>query len=260
MNLPAPDALNLSSGNRSKNFDVFQQKWKNYMVATGLDEKAEKTQVATLLTIIGSEALEIYNTFEWNEDEEKTVESILKKIEKFCKPRKNITYERYVLMTMKQKEDNVDDFVKEIRIQANMCEYGALKESIIKDAFVLGIRDTKMREQFLKDPDLSIEKALNMSRAAEKAREQATIIEGNRNRDVMRISKMNNPKSELNRECRYCGKSHVFKKSECPAFGKTCSKCNLKNHFAAKCKTRSVRILEENNESEDDEVEEYYIQ
>ena len=260
MNLPVPDALNITSGNRSKNYDVFEQKWKNYAVATGIEDKQEKTKVATLLTVIGSEALEIYNTFEWEDQEEETVEKILQKIEKFCKPKKNITYERYVLMTKKQKEEKVDDFVKELRLQANLCEYGNLKESIIKDAFVLGIRDTRMREQFLKDSDLTIEKALNMARAAEKAQEQAAIIEGNRNNDVMRISKVSNPKSELKRECRYCGRNHVFKKTECPAYGKVCSKCQLKNHFAVKCKTRSVRILEEDNESEEDEVQEYYIQ
>ena len=263
MNLPVPEVLNVTSGNRSKNCDVFHQKWTNFALATGIEEKQEKTKVATLLTIVGSEALEIYNTFEWNEQEEKTVEQILLKFEKFCKPKKNITYERYVLMTRKQKDENVDDFVKDLRIQANLCEYGSIKDQIIKDAFVLGIRDTKLREHFLKDSDLTIEKALTIARAAEKAQEQVAIIEGNKNEEIMKISKINGDKmtrNESKRECRYCGKNHIFKKSECPAFGKECSKCKLRNHFASRCRTRNVRIVDETNESEENEEKEYYIQ
>ena len=34
-------------------------------------------------------------------------------------------------------------------------------------------------------------------------------------------------------DCDYCAHSHD--KSNCPAYGKTCNKCGMKNHFAKKC-------------------------
>ena len=37
-------------------------------------------------------------------------------------------------------------------------------------------------------------------------------------------------------ECKFCGRRHELKKECCPAFGKTCSKCQGKNHFAVKCR------------------------
>ena len=37
-------------------------------------------------------------------------------------------------------------------------------------------------------------------------------------------------------KCKYCGhhKRHV-RRTECPAFGKTCSKCQKKGHFSSAC-------------------------
>lgn len=40
--------------------------------------------------------------------------------------------------------------------------------------------------------------------------------------------------------CKYCGTLH--KRRKCPAFGKTCLKCNKLNHFASVCLTSQRRI------------------
>ncbi|XP_033109816.1 uncharacterized protein LOC117111043 [Anneissia japonica] len=43
------------------------------------------------------------------------------------------------------------------------------------------------------------------------------------------------------RSCKFCGKSHIWDRTKCPAFGKKCSKCGKLNHFASKCKMRRVK-------------------
>ena len=132
-----------------------------------------KRRVATLLSIIGPEALEVYNTMEWSARSQRTVEDILQKFEIFCKPKKNITYERFLLFTQKQQpQEKIDDYVKTLRSLAETCEYGQLKSSIIKDALVIGIHDNRLRENLLKDCDLSLETAISIARASEKAKEQ----------------------------------------------------------------------------------------
>ncbi|GFR97651.1 transposon Ty3-I Gag-Pol polyprotein, partial [Elysia marginata] len=40
------------------------------------------------------------------------------------------------------------------------------------------------------------------------------------------------------KDCHFCGSRHILQKELCPAWGKTCSKCKGKNHFAIKCKSR----------------------
>ena len=56
-----------------------------YSAASGLGEKDKKVQSATLLHIIGEEALEIYNTFQWCErGDENKVSCIMEKFEAYC--------------------------------------------------------------------------------------------------------------------------------------------------------------------------------
>ena len=72
----------LLQGNLSENW----RKWKQRFELNGLNEKDEKVQAATLLHVVGEEALEIYNTFSWNEVGDKTKVSL--KFEDHCNPQK----------------------------------------------------------------------------------------------------------------------------------------------------------------------------
>ena len=57
-------------------------------------------------------------------------------------------------------------------------------------------------------------------------------------------------------KCKFCGcqQRHV-KKTECPAFGKTCSKCERKGHFSSVCYAgKKVNQLEDFETSSEDET------
>ncbi|XP_062614646.1 uncharacterized protein K02A2.6-like [Saccostrea cucullata] len=43
------------------------------------------------------------------------------------------------------------------------------------------------------------------------------------------------PSSKEKKECDFCGYKHEHGKSNCPAWGKRCDKCNGRNHFKSKC-------------------------
>lgn len=53
--------------------------------------------------------------------------------------------------------------------------------------------------------------------------------------------------------CERCHKQHPPNK--CPAFGKVCLKCNLKNHFAYACRTKKVNELSIQNSNENDQMD-----
>ena len=157
----APEELDLKSANMNAEWKMFKQLWENYEVALGLSQQENKKRTATLLTIIGKEAMKIFNTFKWKNNAEK--ENIIKVIEKFDAyfiPRKNITYERYMFNTRKQKHnENVDEFITALKTLVDNCEFGLLEESLIKDMLVLGVNDNKLRENMLLDPELTLNKA-----------------------------------------------------------------------------------------------------
>ena len=72
-----PKEFDISVENRCQNWELFQQTWLNYEIASGLNEKTENVRVATLLSVIGNDAIRTYNAFTWQLNEAKTVASIL---------------------------------------------------------------------------------------------------------------------------------------------------------------------------------------
>ena len=98
-----PEPLSLD-GNLSENWRRWQQRFELYLEASGTSEKAERTQAATLLHVVGADALDVYNTFTWDEDgDNMKIKPIMAKFETYCNPRKNVTWERHVFNTRTQQ-------------------------------------------------------------------------------------------------------------------------------------------------------------
>ena len=93
--LPVPAAPDLTNGNRCHNCEIFKQKWNKYDIAIGLERKPDNQRLATQLTVIGNVGLLVYNSFSRTSTEETTIASVSNKLENYCKPQQNITYERY---------------------------------------------------------------------------------------------------------------------------------------------------------------------
>ena len=55
---------------------------------------------------------------------------------------------------------------------ADSCEFEDLKDSLIRDRIVFGIADNNVRECLLQVPDLTLNKALEIARAAETTQSQ----------------------------------------------------------------------------------------
>ena len=80
----------------------------------------KKKQAAILLNITGEEAIEVFNTFTFANDEEKDdPEIILAKFQNYCEPKKNIKYERHMFNTrVQQQSQSFDAYLTELRAQA----------------------------------------------------------------------------------------------------------------------------------------------
>ena len=83
-------------GNIAENWRKWKQRWTLYAKASGVDAKDEQMQCAVFLHTIGDEALEVYDTFTFTENEENKIESLRGKFDAYCSPKKNVTYERYL--------------------------------------------------------------------------------------------------------------------------------------------------------------------
>ncbi|UYV79424.1 hypothetical protein LAZ67_17002555, partial [Cordylochernes scorpioides] len=223
-----------------------------YLEATEKATKPDKLKVAILLNFIGEEALEVFNTFHLKEDEAENFDLVINKFDDFCEPKKNVIFERFKFFSATQKDDeSIDSFITELKGLSTSCEFESQKDSSFRDRIVYGIQDKALQERLLREPNLTLLKAIEMCKTDEISKQQIKIMQNSQNIcQIRKYEKKHSPKqnqeSEKEFKCQRCGKSHRAK--NCPAWGKRCSKCKKMNHFSAFCKSSAIRSLNDETE------------
>ncbi|KAJ8006345.1 hypothetical protein DPEC_G00134270 [Dallia pectoralis] len=254
--IPPPEPMKMS-GDLSSNWASFRAEFDDYILATGLCEKDADVQAATLRRLMGSECRHLYkHNLGLTQDQQKDVTAILEALEDYFTPTKNVIFERYVFGNLRQEEgEAIDAFVTRLREKAATCEYGTLRDQLIRDRLVLGITDEGARRRLLREKDLTLAMAVDICRGAEimdiklkttaldtsRPGESLNAVEGQRRRLTNRPFEQAVKPAQSMRgtgECRYCGTQHRRGRDQCPAFGKACRSCGTPNHFAKVCMKR----------------------
>ena len=239
-------------GNLREHWKKWKQELDFYLAATEKDQKDNKVQSSILLTCIGAQGREIYNTFTFNDNEDKmNFDLLIKKFDEHCLPKKNVTLVRHKFFTYKQREgQSFHEFVIQLKRLSSDCEFGELKDSLIRDTIIIGIRYERLRERMLREPDLDLSKALLLGNSAEQTRNHVKELR----QEVAEIDSIKKPSSNNRKtdrpmieNCRYCGGSH--RRGACLAYGQTCNKCKKSNHFSKVCQSKPqiVETIEAND-------------
>ncbi len=258
-----PNVLSLT-GNTAENWRRFMQQLNIYLIASGNDEARDKMKVSLLLNFAGEEAIEVFNTFTFEKEEDKWIfKTVESKFEEYCNPRKNVVFERFMYWKSIQEDETIDQYVTKLRKLIKNCEYPQqINDEMLRDKLVFGVKDVRMKERLLRESDLSLETALKMCRAAEqtKIHMQQMSNDESRTPEVHALdrrgtkskqeNKVDDKKSRIS-NCKFCGSSHKVK--ACPAFGKTCPYCKKVGHVEAVCwtKKKEVNTLQDQEDSEE---------
>ncbi|CAB3983765.1 retrotransposon-like family member retr-1 [Paramuricea clavata] len=153
----------------------------------------------------------------------------MEKFERYCNPRKNLTFDRHSFFTRNQQEgETIDTYVTELRNKAYRCEFADLKDGLIRDRIVCGITNDSVRARLLRESDLSLEKCVDICRASEISAFQL---------------------KELTDE-NYCG-GYRHRRGRCPAYGKNCNRCKKLHHFASMYKAKEANFIDKTDEEQD---------
>ncbi len=238
---PPPRALNITAGNMAEEWKSWIQRFEIYFTAIEAGKKAEAVQIAIFLSCIGEDALHVYNTFLFADDERNKMAAVREKFERYFSPRRNVVFERYQFWRLQQQQgENVDAFVIALRLRAKSCEFGDLTDSMIRDKVVLSCPDSRLQERLLREADLSLVKAVDLCHAAEVTNQQLKAIKAGTDltssaHSVSAVTSRRVPAATA-RKCSNCGGHHPPK--SCPAYGKTCHNCDKQNHFALCCRSQ----------------------
>ena len=115
--------------------------------------------MATLFSVIGQEARAVYKTFRWGTMlDAKNIGPVLKQFEDHCQPRRNVTLERYQFNRRQQETgETYDQYQLALRQLAASCSFNLITpEEILRDRLVVGITDSKVREQLLWKKNLTL--------------------------------------------------------------------------------------------------------
>ena len=246
----------------------WRQRFTIYLKATRQADDSTPPDVKTslLLHAIGSEGLEVYDSFAFEEEGDKEkYDIVLQKFEDYYMPKANVTCERYKFFTRSQEEgESIDHYATALRTLARTCDFRDIRDSLIRDRIVLGVGNPRLTRRLLAADDPNLTKTLEICRAEEisaaQRRRMAADAPAVSNIDAVhsemtdweddsvgtqlaaiRQGKPGGGQGDAKTSCTRCGKIHQPRK--CPAWGKKCGKCHGPNHFAAMCKTKRISVL-----------------
>ncbi|XP_064469299.1 uncharacterized protein K02A2.6-like [Ornithodoros turicata] len=228
--LPPPKPLDIS-GDMWKAWKTWRAEYDLFAVATHLTQQPSKVQAATFLVCIGDVGRRIFDTFVFeNEADKQNVEVVRTKFEAYMKPTVNLTYHEFVFGKRDQKEgERFDDWLTELRTLARNCEFGDFEQRMLKSRIILGVKDQQLQRKLISD-NPSFTKVLECCRTQEMSKERFMEIRKEKVPDGAEVNGLATCTS-----CGNCGyKEH--RSGNCPALGKQCSKCGLRNHFAKVCR------------------------
>lgn len=203
-------------GNVAENWKLWKGRFLNYIKASEIDKKDDEVKCALLLQYMGQEGDRIYTTFNIPEKAAMSLEELIKKFEDHFQPRKNLTYERYKFFNLKQQNTTLENYITTLNEQANKCEFDKLKDSLIKCALISGVNNNEIREKLLQKDDMSLEECVQDN---ERRSRRYGFIQ----------------------ECTNCGNSHPV--NQCPAYGKMCTNCKRRNHYAKVYRSKYIRTV-----------------
>ncbi|XP_047987078.1 nuclear exosome regulator NRDE2-like isoform X2 [Leguminivora glycinivorella] len=271
--LTAQDGAGTACSNGEK-WRKWRQKFEIFSEANDFDKLTDKKKIAIFLNAIGDDGLEIFDSFHVDRTKE-TLNSILLKFDQKFNECRNTTVERYNFFTRFQKEESLDEYVTCLNNLAASCKFEDLKESLVKDMFVIGLRNSIIKEKLLQNDEITtVSEAVQIAKTLELSSKRSKLLnEGNHqaqevqeisnNRTSRHQSRSNFRNNSQNRQSRTrsrskynnrvgrdrssstpnnsnynngtCRRCGQVHRYKCPAQGKTCVICKKQNHFAQCC-------------------------
>ena len=236
-------SINWSSDNLPDAFSSFRQ-YCQLIFDGPYSTKSEKEKVTYLLLWIGRQGLDVYNSFTWdNTDDRHKLTEVWQKFSDHIEPKVNSWLARYTLQQFRQSpEESVDAFISRCRTQAAKCKFKDADETNYRlvELLIVGTKHPEVQAKILEKGDgvMSLDAVREIARTYEATKGNVAQLQARADAHIVRKSepKLGNAGSK----CSRCGTQHAKNKSACPAIGQKCNKCGFTSHWAALCKSKKV--------------------
>lgn len=163
MEFRKPEQL-LFSGNVAENWRIFEQDF-DIFVAAAHSNKTDKEKAYILLNIAGREAIEKARSFTYKTavtaedgsvvtpaESKESLDVLKKKFRDLCTPQTNVSMERFKFNSQVQRQnESIQSYVAVLKTLAKTCQYGELKDELIRDRLVVGLQQENVRKRLLRE-------------------------------------------------------------------------------------------------------------
>lgn len=269
-----------------------EDSWQNYVKRVkaffAVNDVKLDLQTSYLIALVGNETYELINNLcSPEEPESKSFEELVVLVQNHLSPKSSEIAERIKFRTCKQRSsESLSEYLINLKKLAKSCNFKGKDhlEENLRDQFVYGINDEKIRQRLLSDRKLTYERALNLSFALEAAEKEAKLgdawtargsfdtevassaggavlaVRGGSRARLSRVmgarSAVGASSASVNRSfkrCFRCG-SKQHSPDVCNFIKAKCFKCDKVGHISHMCKKLSNMYCVNNSDSESDEV------
>ena len=236
------------------------KRFDQYRIASGLATTSATRQVSTFLYCLGEDAEDVLQSMNVTAEQRATYDGVREKFQEFFGVRRNVVYERARFNRRVQLEgESAEQYIVALYALAENCDYGAMREPLIRDRPIVGIRDAELSERLQLDANLTLESAKKAICQKEAVHGHQQILrEGEtrsnpirldavrgedqrRRQPVTRRKRDKHPPTKGKKHCTRCG-GDPHQRESCPASDATCHRCKKKGHFSSQCFSKSAKV------------------
>ena len=201
-NIPPPRAMGFAAhANLAESWRGFKERFTLYLRASGANTKDESTQVAILLHTMGEQAIDLFRSFVFVTPADKDkIDPVLEKFETYFTPKTNVVLERFNFNKATPADgEQIESYLSRLRTLAKTCEYGDLANDLIRDRIVVTILDKGLKERLLREPDLSLDKCIDLCKTAEATKRHINQLQ----EDIPQIAMVSNGRRGSDKNPKY---------------------------------------------------------
>lgn len=214
-------------GNMSKNWEIFKQMHSNYCILNDIQNNDEK-KCASMMIGIGEEGLKAYEALDKPPADRYVWKKLLKHLDSMYEKKGNLIFDTFLFNRCDQKDQqSYKDYFLEVQELAKVCEFKGLKDRMIRDRIVAGIKNNEHREKALLVNEeaatleklqtylLGLENASKMGQGIGKVKNYCPKDE-DINADIYKVSMHRNQENKDAKEpCPKCGNFHPMDYQDC---------------------------------------------
>ena len=220
------------------NFVEYIERLNQYFLANDINDNTKKR--AIFITVIGNELYSLVRSLLAPAQPANTsYDNLVTTLSNHLTPKPVIIAERYKFYERKQYDDeSISEFVASLRKLAIKCAFGDFLNDALRDRLVCGMKDSRIRKRLLIEQDLTLTKAIDISKSLEGVELEVKEMDDNSRKVKVEDAFKLQQNFTRKKKCYRCGdESHMA--NECRFKSTVCNTCNIRGHISRACRSKN---------------------